>query len=100
MLVHRKGVLYTESSHMDFMSMRLKLKSVNNLKFLYMTTAFGRSLFTWDTHFRYFFTVETSFRIPEGSSTHSHNRLVCVRAVSCHCNNIFINLIYIHLEKI
>lgn len=42
MLVHRKGVLYSESSLMDFMRMRLKLKSVNNLKFLYMTTAFGK----------------------------------------------------------
>lgn len=41
-LLHIKGALYTESSHMDFISMCLKLKSMNNLKFLYMSTAFGK----------------------------------------------------------
>lgn len=41
-LVNIKGALHTESSHMDFMCMFLKLKSMSNLKFLYMTTALGK----------------------------------------------------------
>lgn len=43
-LVHIKGALYTESSYMDFMCMCLKLKSINNLKFLYMTTALEKNV--------------------------------------------------------
>lgn len=39
------------------------------------------------------------FGVPEGCPAHRHHRLMCAGTVTSNCNNIRIDLIYIHLER-
>lgn len=77
----------------------MQKKTCSEIQFLIITFHLYVRSHTRYEHWRDVGVVLVGFGVPEGCPAHSHNRLVCAGTVTSNCNNICINLVYIHLER-